>query len=408
MIDRPASDARIRRWLAEQAPVDPPPHLLEQILATSRVTARRPGWWRPRLAGLGPAWGQRPWLVAVRGAASLALIAAALLALAATSLLIGSRPQVPLPPGRPGWIVAAIEGELQLIDALGTVRRRLSTGSHLGLGAWSRDGRYLAHLEGGPIRPILVVRDDALAEVARIDLPADTAPTLTWSPDGRSIAFGTETESASRIYMVAAADGAQPVAITEPALQALRPSWSPDGSLIAFRGGVEIDQQALYIVRPDGSGVRRLSQNARAVEPWCGFPWTPDGRSIAFSTKFAGVWLIDADGADERMLIGGAIQAYCPSIAPDGRRLSAGVVTDTGMRVQVADLATRAVVTPPGPLWDGWPALWSPDGSVIVSNARVLGEAPNPRVLLDPDAATPSTTLFRSDAIVVDWQRLPP
>lgn len=390
-------------WLEDGAPPSVPDGLLDGVLAKTASTARRPGWWAP--AGLADVLIRRR--TVERGLALAATIAALTLA-TVFIVAVGSRPQVPLPPGRPGWIVAARDGELQLIDATGTVRHRLSTGSYMGWGTWFQDGRRLAYVEGDPARPVLVIRDGALADVARIDLPAYAGPVLDWSPDGMSIAFGVEADPGARIYVVPARDGARPVPLTDPALQALRPSWSPDGSLIAFRGGVEIDQQALYVMRPDGSGVRRLSQAARAVEPFCGFPWTPDGRAIAFSTSYAGVYMVDADGSGERAIIGGSIQAYCPSISPDGRRISAGVVTPTGQRVQVVDLRTLAVVTPPGPLWDGWPALWSPDGSAIISNARVLGDELNPRVLLDPDALSPSTTLFSSDAIVVDWQRLPP
>lgn len=390
-------------WLHDGAPPAVPDGLLDGVLAKTASTARRPGWWTP--GGLADVLIRRR--TVERGLALAATIAALTLA-TVFIVAVGSRPQVPLPPGRPGWIVAARDGELQLIDATGTVRHRLSTGSYFGWGTWSRDGRRLAYVEGDPARPVLVIRDEALADVARIDLPADTAPALNWSPDGTSIAFGVESDRETRIYVVPARDGARPVPITDPALQALRPSWSPDGSLIAFRGGVAIDQQALYVMRADGTDVRRLSQAARAVEPWCGFPWTTDGRAIAFSTSYAGVYMVNADGTGERSIIGGSIQAYCPSISPDGRRISVGVVTATGLRVQVVDLGTSKVVTPPGPLWDGWPALWSPDGSAIVSNARVFGDKLNPRVLLGPDGRSPSTTLFRSDAIVVDWQRLPP
>lgn len=396
-------EQKLTAWLEDGAPPAVPDGLLEGVLAKTASTARRPGWWAPD----GPADVLISRRIVERSLALAATIAALTLA-TVFIVAVGSRPQVPLPPGRPGWIVAARDGELQLIDATGTVRHRLSTGSYFGWGSWSRDGRRLAYVEGDPARPVLVIRDEGLADVARIDLPADAGGVLSWSPDGTSIAFGVESDRETRIYVVPARDGARPVPITDPALLALRPSWSPDGSLIAFRGGVAIDQQALYVMRPDGSEAHRLSQAARAVEPWCGFPWAPDGRAIVFSTSYAGVYMVNADGTGERAIIGGSIQAYCPSISPDGRRISAGVVTATGQHIQVVDLQTLNVVTPPGPLWDAWPALWSPDGSVIVSNGRLLGETQNPRVLLDPDAVLPSTTLFSSDAIVVDWQRLPP
>ncbi len=70
-----------------------------------------------------------------------------------------------------------------------------------------------------------------------------------------------------------------------------RPSWSPDGKWIAFTsdrdtkrarwdGGWELVQStALYIVRADGSSLRRLTEPGG----YAGSPrWSPDGRRILF------------------------------------------------------------------------------------------------------------------------------
>lgn len=396
-------DLVLTAWLEDSAPPSAPDGLLEAVLATTGSTARRPGWWTP--GGLADILISRRNMG--RGLAMAATVAA--LALATVAIVaIGSRPQVPLPPGRPGWIVAAHDGELQLIDATGTVRHRLSTGSYPGWGTWSRDGRRLAYISGDSTRPILEIRDEGLVEVARIDLPPDTLPELNWSPDGTSIAFGVAGDQGTRIYVVKTTTGARPLPITDPALQALRPSWSPDGTLIAFRGGVDIDQQALYVMRPDGTGVTRLSQGGRAVEPYCGFPWTPDAHSIVFSTRYNGIWVVNGDGSNERQVTGPSDQAYCASISPDGTRIAAMIWLDTGKYVVVMELDGGHRVTPNGPLYDSWPVVWSPDGRSMISNSRVLDGSPNPRVVLDPDGIVPPRTLFSGDAIVWDWQRLPP
>ena len=401
--ERDDFDQLLTAWLQDSAPLEVPDGLLEGIVATTGSTARRPGWWVP--GGLADVLISRRSLG--RGLALAATIAA--LALATVAIVaIGSRPQVPLPLGRPGWIVAAQDGELQLIDATATVRHRLSTGAYPGWGTWSRDGGRLAYVSGDPDRPILVIRDGNLIEVARVDLPAGTYPLLNWSPDGTSIAFGVESDQGTRIYVVMATDGAVAFPISDPALHAQRPSWSPDGTLIAFRGGVEIDQQALYVIRPDGTGVTRLSQDGRAVEPYCGFPWTPDARSIAFSTRYNGIWLVNADGSNERQVTSPSEQAYCPSISPDGTRIAAMIWLDTGRYVVVVGLDGSHRVTPKGPLSDSWPVVWSPDGRSMISNGRVLDGSPNPRVVLDPDGIVPARTLFSGDAVVWDWQRLAP
>src|SRR5207302_857822 len=103
------------------------------------------------------------------------------------------------------------------------------------------------------------------------------------------------------------------------------PVWSPRGDLIAFMRG-----SSLFVVRPDGHGLRRLAE-ADVV----GGGWSPDGK-----------WLVFADGGSdsdhERLFIVGSDER--------GRRL----------------------------VWDGFvPFLggfaWSPDGHALAFGPNSLG-----------------------------------
>jgi len=306
--------------------------------------------------------------------------------------------------------VAGRPGELLLIDTAGRTVARTGTGEQTGFGAWSHDGTRLAHADGTVDAPQLVITDPGLRELLRLPLPASTVPFFSWSPDDRELTFGTETDTQARVYVIDVAAGAVARPITDIGVDGLAPTWSPDGELIALRAGVSLDQQALYVVRPDGTGLTRLSRGARAVD-LCNIAWTPDGHSIVFGTA-AGefvIWIIDRDGSGERMLTSGSVQSFCPSVSPDGTRIAAAVWQDTGRHVTVQSLVgSSSVVTPDGPLFDILPGVWAPDGQTLAMNGRVLDAGPSPRAFIDPGGIAPAQTFFANDAEVVDWQRLAP
>jgi len=82
-------------------------------------------------------------------------------------------------------------------------------------------------------------------------------------------------------------------------LYAILPRWSPDGSLIAFES-VDAERQGdIYVIRPDGTGLRQVTSGGFTVWP----EWTADGRLI--STHLYGepeLWIMDADGANTALL----------------------------------------------------------------------------------------------------------
>jgi TolB protein len=102
---------------------------------------------------------------------------------------------------------------------------------------------------------------------------------LTWSPDGRHIAFASKKDGNAAIYVMDA-DGSNVNKLTNSVDNDYDPAWSPDGKSIAFVSDRDGTSQ-IYVMSADGNNQGRITNSSG----WNRFPaWSPDGKSIAFSS----------------------------------------------------------------------------------------------------------------------------
>jgi Tol biopolymer transport system component len=101
---------------------------------------------------------------------------------------------------------------------------------------------------------------------------------VTFSPDGRFIAYASDRAGKFDIWVQQVAGG-DPVQITKSPEHDTQPAWSPDGSTIAFRS--ERDGGGIFAVPALGGLERQLT--SMGTHP----SWSPDGREILF---FDGIW----------------------------------------------------------------------------------------------------------------------
>ena len=99
------------------------------------------------------------------------------------------------------------------------------------------------------------------------------------------------------------------------------PFWSPDGSRIAFTSQRDRNDE-IYVMDADGSNQRRLT-NDPAQEWWSS--WSPDGSRIAFVSNRDGnneIYVMDADGSNQQRLTNNPAGDSIPSWSADGSRIT--------------------------------------------------------------------------------------
>jgi Tol biopolymer transport system component len=130
-----------------------------------------------------------------------------------------------------------------------------------------------------------------------------------WSPDGASIVLEVLRLSAPSLtadiedVSLAIIDVAAPTPAGRELLGSKRfpetAAWSPDGSVIVFGALREPGASStdLFLIRPDGSGLRQITQGASATHPEV----SRDGASVIFTASRPGM----ADSVLAQVPIGG-------------------------------------------------------------------------------------------------------
>lgn len=204
-----------------------------------------------------------------------------------------------------------------------------------------------AAASGGP-DPDVTALVERLARVGRAFGPS-------FSPDGRHVAFISDLGGLPQVWIVPV-EGGWPRLVTSGTDPVGGVVWSPKGDWLAFSllpgGGLN---SQIEIVRPDGSGRRRLTEGGKENN-WLG-EWTGDGRFLTMASNrrdpaTMDAYLIDvASGTLKQVaeLRGvGGIQ----SLSHDGRRALVGRVKSRGdNNLYLLDLGTgkEVLVTPHDP-----------------------------------------------------------
>ena len=243
---------------------------------------------------------------------------------------------------------------------------------------------------------------DVVRDVPLTGHPAnDVGP--AWSPDGREIAFASERDGGSNIYIMDA-DGANPHPITSASVVG-EPDWSPDGSKIVYTDWSS-GPGVITVMNSDGSNPDPLTDPGHDN----GAPaWSPDGSEIAFMSWRDGIdpeiYVMDADGSNETNLThNGGIGEWWPAWSPDSSKLSFTSDRDGNLEVYVADIANKVLSNVDRHTFDGAQSnasSWSPDGQEIA----YFHHAPNQIHVVTAFGHPPvdDNRSLEGDGIYPDW-----
>lgn len=200
-------------------------------------------------------------------------------------------------------------------------------------------------------------------------------------------------------------DGSGVRYLTDNSVRDGDPAWSPDGRQISFES-VRDGNSEVYVMDADGTNVRRLTF---APGEDRGTSWSPDGSQITFHSTRAGppggphgpgnfeVWVMNADGTGQRNITNSPAFEAQPDWSPLGDRIAFNSQRDTPagepsnfeiytVRPDGSDL--RRLTNSPGE--DSGP-VWSPDGTQISFQSRRDGNLDIYRMNADGTGVTQLT-----------------
>jgi TolB protein len=140
----------------------------------------------------------------------------------------------------------------------------------------------------------------------------------TWSPDGGQILFASDRDGQIQLY-AADVDGDEFLRITDlPAIRG-RSDWSAQGLITTYSG--ESWKREIFLQQADGSDVRQVSPTGGNSQ---GPSFSPDGAWIAFTAYFdhmndihgCEIYIMRVDGSDLRRLTNNDYCDYQPRWGP--------------------------------------------------------------------------------------------
>ena len=175
--------------------------------------------------------------------------------------------------------------------------------------SWSPDSSHLAFYaedeDSGAIG-LWNIEDKSYQWVLDSELLFDAFP--IWSPDGTTLSSVIRTDQSDdpnfQIFTISV-DGSNFKVLAEFERKPYALTWSPDSQWIAFIKDhtLTMSEDAVFVIGADGQNLHQVTENDIVFITY--LDWSPDSRSLVFSSDFYGsldLFTINTDGTKLRRL----------------------------------------------------------------------------------------------------------
>lgn len=264
-----------------------------------------------------------------------------------------------------------------------TRHMRTADFDHLSIGSstvsWAPDGHTIAFVaKEGPRDRILLwnLYDKELGQTLTMpDL--ELIESLAWAPDSRQLAFIGTGSGQSDLYIIDVETGARRQ-ITGTPQREDHPNWSPDGQRIAFSAKYRNQFDIKIYNMADGESHTAISGPTDDLWP----QWLPEGNKLLFVStrdKINDLFVYHLDENREYRLTRSLSGIMNPALAPDGRQIVFSTYYKGGSHLYLMDMPE-------------WPGIKRKNAELL---ARVEDEGP----VVTAAPAAPDTTLALSASV---------
>lgn len=207
------------------------------------------------------------------------------------------------------------------------------------------------------------------------------------------IAYGARDSGGRRQIFVVMPDGSGKRQLTQEGKQNYAPVWSQDGKRLAWVSDRSGSPQ-IWVMDAEGSNPVQLTTEGENVAP----AWSADGKRLAFASKRTGrseIWVMAADGSNQKQLAatGAGLSDTGPAWSPDGRRVAFTSMRSGNSAIWVMNSdgghATQLTTRYGDRYPDSENPAWSPDGTKIAFWSGQTGKGSGNIWIIDEDGTNP-------------------